>query len=78
MFLPQFLWFGARTGLHGPVCTERVSGILGPAGAVHVSDYFRCSIAFSFHRFVVGGCWQRVQVQLCQVHLGDLDRSCDL
>lgn len=58
--------------LHILACSERVSGIWGQAGAVHVSDCFRCSISFPFDHFTVVGRRPLVLVQLCQVHLGDL------
>lgn len=61
-----------HSSLHGSVCTERVLDVWGQAGAVHVFDCVRCSIPFPFEHFVVVGCRQRVLVQLCQVHLGDL------
>lgn len=51
--------------------TERVSGIWGQAGAVLVSDGFRCSASFSLKQFTVKD--RRVLLQLCQVHLGDLE-----
>lgn len=48
--------------------TGWVSGIWGQAGAVHVSDCFRCSI-FIFLSFYC--CWIFL-LHLCEVHLGDL------
>lgn len=35
------------------MCNEWVSGIWGQAGAVHVSDCFRCSVSFPFDHFTV-------------------------
>lgn len=57
------------------VCTERVSGIWGHAGAVHVADCFRCSISFSFDQFTVKTRRQHVLVRLGQVHLGELTEA---